>query len=155
MATRGKAARTPAECDELLNEFLAAGDLDAIVDLYEPGATFITQDRAVKVGRDAIREAFTQFAAAKPRLTANIVLTARNGDNLAMLYNDWSMSVRTPGGGAKAGWRRRTRPSRLVVVPASSAHWALGKTTSANRAVSEGKKSATARKSSARRRSAT
>jgi uncharacterized protein (TIGR02246 family) len=92
------AARTPEDCDHRLNEYLAAGDLDAIVGLYEPGATFVTQDRSVKVGRDAIREAFAEFAAAKPRLRSNIVMVLRNGDNLAVLYNDWSMSVRTPDG---------------------------------------------------------
>jgi uncharacterized protein (TIGR02246 family) len=93
-----RAAHTPEECDHLLNEYLAAGDLDAIVELYEPGATFVTQDRAVKVGRDAIREAFTAFAAARPRLRADIVMTLRNGDDLAVLYNDWTLSARTPDG---------------------------------------------------------
>jgi uncharacterized protein (TIGR02246 family) len=98
MSAARRGARAPEECDLLLNEHLAAGDLDAIVELYEPGATFVTQDRAVKVGRDAIRQAFTDFAAAKPRLRANIVMTLRNGDNLAVLYNDWSLSIRTPDG---------------------------------------------------------
>ena len=95
-----RAPRTPEDCDHLLNDYLAAGDLDAIVDLYEPGAAFVTQDRQVKVGRDAIRQAFAEFAATKPKLKANIVMTLRNGDNLAVLYNDWSMSVRTPDGQA-------------------------------------------------------
>jgi uncharacterized protein (TIGR02246 family) len=94
----GRGARSPEDCDHLFNEFLAAGDLDAIIELYEPGATFVTQDREMKVGRDAIRQAFVDFAAAKPRLRANIVMTLRNGDNLAVLYNDWTMSVRTPDG---------------------------------------------------------
>lgn len=94
----GRGARAPEDCDHLLNEFLAAGDLDAIVELYEPGATFVTRRREVKVGRDAIRQAFADLAAAKPRLRANILMTLRNGDNLAVLYNDWTMSVGTPDG---------------------------------------------------------
>jgi uncharacterized protein (TIGR02246 family) len=98
MTAARRGAQTPEECDQLLNEYLAAGDLDSIVALYEAGATFVTQDRAVKVGRDAIRQAFTEFAAARPRLRADVVMTLRNGDNLAVLYNDWSMSIRTPDG---------------------------------------------------------
>ena len=93
-----KTARSPEECDHLLGEFLAAGDVDAIVDLYEAGACFVTETRELRTGRDAIREAFVDFAAAKPRLRSNIVLTLRNGNDLAVLYIDWTMTVAGPDG---------------------------------------------------------
>ena len=99
MATTGrKTARAPEECDHLLGEFLAAGDLDSIVELYEAGASFVTDTREVRTGRDAIRAAFTDFAAAKPRLRLNVVQVLRNGDNLAVLYNDWTMQATGPDG---------------------------------------------------------
>jgi uncharacterized protein (TIGR02246 family) len=98
MSTRTGAARAAEDCDHLLGAYLAAGDLEAIVELYEPGAAFVTQDREVKVGRDAIRQAFADLAALKPRLRSNVFMTLRNGENLAVLYNDWTMSVRTPDG---------------------------------------------------------
>jgi uncharacterized protein (TIGR02246 family) len=98
MSAARRGAGSPEECDHLLNEYLAAGDLEAIVELYEPGAAFVTRDRTVKVGRDAIRQAFAELAAARPRLCATIVMTLRNGDDLAVLYNDWSMAVSTPDG---------------------------------------------------------
>lgn len=98
MTARGRAARSPQECDHLLGEFLAAGDVDAIVDLYEKGACFVTQDRQELVGHDAIRRAFADFAAARPKLRSTIVRTLRNGDNLAVVYNDWTMTVTPPGG---------------------------------------------------------
>ena len=65
------------------------------------------------------------------------------------------MSIRccTPAGGSTARRRRITRPSRFVIVPSSSAHCADGSTTSARLAVSDRKKSATTRQSSARSRS--
>ena len=96
MATR--TARTAEACDELLGELLLSGDLDGILELYEKGASFVNQDRQVLVGHDAIRTGFEVLAAAKPRLRSNIVRTMRNGDNLAVLYNDWTMSVTPPGG---------------------------------------------------------
>jgi uncharacterized protein (TIGR02246 family) len=98
MTTTGRTARSPEDCDRLLGEFLAAGDLDSIVELYEPGACFVTPEREALVGRDAIRGAFADLAAAKPRLRENIVRVLRNGDNLAVLYNDWTMSTRGPDG---------------------------------------------------------
>jgi uncharacterized protein (TIGR02246 family) len=98
MATR--TARSAEECDHLLGELLAAGDVDGIVNLYEKGASFVTQDRQTLVGHDAIRAAFVDFAAARPRLQANIVRTLRNGDSLAVLYNDWTMSITGPDGKA-------------------------------------------------------
>src|SRR5262245_45424420 len=96
MATQ--TARVPEDCDHLLGELLAVGDVGRIVELYEKGASFVNQDRQVLTGRDAIRAAFAGIAAARPRLKSNIVRTLRNGDNLAMLYNDWTMSLSSPDG---------------------------------------------------------
>lgn len=100
MTARGRAARSPEECDQLLGEFLAAGDVDSIVELYEAGACFVTREREAMVGRDAIRKAFVDLAAAKPRLQAHIVKVLRNGNDLAVLYNDWTMAMRGPDGQA-------------------------------------------------------
>ena len=92
------AARTPEDCDRLLAEYLAAGRVDAIAELYEPNACFVSQEREKVTGRDAIRAAFVDFAAAKPKLHANIVHVLRAGEDLALLYNDWTMSLAGPDG---------------------------------------------------------
>jgi uncharacterized protein (TIGR02246 family) len=91
-------ARSAEACDHLLAELLLSGDLDGILELYEKGASFVNQDRQVLVGHDAIRTGFAALAAAKPRLKSNIVRAMRNGDNLAVLYNDWTMSISPPEG---------------------------------------------------------
>jgi len=93
-----KKARAPEECSHLLAEFLAAGDLNAIVELYEPGACFVTQTREALNGRDAIRATFAGLVAAKPRLRSAFGHVLRNGDNLAVLYNDWTMQLTGPDG---------------------------------------------------------
>lgn len=93
MAPSRATARSPEACDHLLGEFLAAGDLDAIADLYEDGASYVTEMGEVRTGRDAIRDAFAPFAAAKPRLRVDIVRTLRNGDDLALVYNDWTLTA--------------------------------------------------------------
>lgn len=50
-------AKTPEECDALFEKYVNAGDLDSLVDLYEPGATLVSAPGQMAVGRDAIREA--------------------------------------------------------------------------------------------------
>ncbi|MGH7786189.1 MAG: YybH family protein [Candidatus Binatia bacterium] len=91
-------AWTPEDCDRLLCEFLAHGGLDRIVELYEPQATFVTETREALVGHAAIRASFAPLAAARPRLVANLTQVVCTGEDLAMIYNDWTMTVTPPGG---------------------------------------------------------
>ncbi|MDX2168275.1 MAG: SgcJ/EcaC family oxidoreductase [Deltaproteobacteria bacterium] len=91
-------ARTPEDCDNLLGEYLAAGALPDILALYEPQAVFFTQDRQRLAGRDAIATFFGPTAAVKPRLLSTIVQVLRSGDDLAMIYNDWTLTATAPDG---------------------------------------------------------
>jgi uncharacterized protein (TIGR02246 family) len=79
------------ECDALFERHLNAGDLDALVALYEPGATLVGTDGPA-VGQAAIREALAPLIAAKARITMRVVRIERAGDDLAALYNDWTAS---------------------------------------------------------------
>jgi len=92
------AARTPEECDALFERHLNAGDLDALVALYEPGATLVPSPSEKAVGHAAIREALGGFVAAKAQIRMNVVQLLRAGDDLAMLYNDWSGHFTDPEG---------------------------------------------------------
>ena len=84
-------ARTPEDCDRLLAEYLAAGAFDDILALYEPQALFYTEDRQRLVGHAGIAEFFGAAASVRPRLRYNLVEVLRDGDDLAMLYNDFSV----------------------------------------------------------------
>jgi len=88
------AARTPEECDHLLAEYLARGSVDDILTLYEPSAVFVTQNRRQLSGHAAVREVMTPLAASRPHLMPNLVLVARQGDDLAVIYNDWTLIER-------------------------------------------------------------
>lgn len=92
-------ARTPEDCDHLLAEHLGSGSVDEIIALYEPNAIFVTEDRQPLQGHAMLREVMTLFAAARPTLTPHLVLVARQGDDLAVVYNDWSLSAVGPDGG--------------------------------------------------------
>jgi uncharacterized protein (TIGR02246 family) len=88
---------TPESTIERFSELLAAGDLDAMVELYEPGATFAPQPGEEVTGRPAIRAALEGFLAVKPRMTGQIEKVLRAGDT-ALVANRWSLSGTAPDG---------------------------------------------------------
>ncbi|MDH3469599.1 MAG: nuclear transport factor 2 family protein [Gammaproteobacteria bacterium] len=58
-------AYKPEECDLLLIEAMEKGDVDAMVSLYEPNATFVVSPGQVVTGHAAIREVLQGYIAAK------------------------------------------------------------------------------------------
>jgi uncharacterized protein (TIGR02246 family) len=86
-------ARTPEDCDRLLGEYLASGAVDDILTLYERDAVFVTEDRNRLAGHAALREVMAAFAAARPRLTPTLILVTRKADDLAVIYNDWTLTA--------------------------------------------------------------
>lgn len=92
------AAKTPEECDVLFERHLNAGDLDALADLYEPGAVLMPSPGEAAVGRAAIRDALGGFIAAKAQLHLRVGQVVRAGDDLALVYGDWSGHFTDPDG---------------------------------------------------------
>jgi uncharacterized protein (TIGR02246 family) len=72
---------------------MAAGDVDGVVALYEPGAGLVSYDGLVTTGAAAIREALARLAAMRPRMTMNLVRVVRTANDLAVVYNDWQMTA--------------------------------------------------------------
>jgi len=87
----------PEAVVERFSELLAQGDLDAMVELYEPDATFAPQPGTEVTGRDAIRDALAAFLAVKPRMKGAIEKVLRAGDT-ALVTNRWSLSGTAPDG---------------------------------------------------------
>ena len=90
-------ATTPEATIERFSRHLAAGDVDSMVALYEPDATFAPQPGESVSGRDAIRAALDGFLAIKPRMTGRIEKVLRAGDT-ALVANRWSLSGTAPDG---------------------------------------------------------
>ena len=93
-------ARTPEDIDRLFAERMAAGDVDGVVALYEPGGGLVSFDGIVTTGPGPIREALARLAAMRPRMTMNLVRVVRSTDGFALVYNDWKMSAVDPDGRA-------------------------------------------------------
>ena len=90
-------ATTPEATIERFSQLLAAGDLESMVALYEPDATFAPQPGESVSGRAAIRAALDGFLAVKPRMTGQIEKVLRAGDT-ALVANRWSLSGTAPDG---------------------------------------------------------
>jgi uncharacterized protein (TIGR02246 family) len=91
-------AKTPEDCDRLFAECANRGDLESLVALYEPDAGFVPREGSAVNGTAAIREALGGLLAMKPHLTMKVTKTVRAGADLAVLYNDWSMTATGPDG---------------------------------------------------------
>jgi uncharacterized protein (TIGR02246 family) len=87
-------ARTPGECDRLFEGHVNAGDVEAVVALYEEGGSLVQRDGGVATGRSAIRGVIARLVAIQPTLRNDVVRVVQAGEDLALVYNDWSMSAR-------------------------------------------------------------
>ena len=87
-------ARTPEECDRLFGEHVNAGDLDALMTLYEPGGSLVRLDGSVATGHADIRRVLDRLVAMRPTLRLNVLKVVTNGEDIAMVYNDWTMSAK-------------------------------------------------------------
>ena len=94
-------ARTPEELDRLFAGAMNAGNLDALVALYEPQASLTPAPGKVAVGTDAIREALGGFLAGNPKMTLMPRVVSRAGD-LALLTSKWEITM-TDAEGKPAG----------------------------------------------------
>ena len=92
-------ASAPEAVIERFAHLLAEGDIDAMVELYEPDATFAPQPGEEVTGRDAIRDALAAFLAVKPRMTGRIEKVLCAGDT-ALVSNRWTLSGTAPDGSA-------------------------------------------------------
>src|SRR3954447_25793064 len=86
-------ARAPEEIPELLARAMNAGDLDAFVELHEPGAsTIVPTDGSVATGESELRAAVEPILALGPILD-NEVLARLESDGLALIHTRWALTA--------------------------------------------------------------
>jgi uncharacterized protein (TIGR02246 family) len=90
-------AQDPEQLDELFEKALNAGDLDALVNLYEHDASLSPQAGQAVTGARAIREALSGFVGMKPTITLRVKTVARTGD-IALTSARWELTGTGPDG---------------------------------------------------------
>ena len=92
-------ARKPQEVHRLFSEAFNAGDLNAIVSLYEPDAVLVPQPGQTVRGHAAIRQALIAFLAMKPRFVFQSGKTLESND-IAILFSNWTLTGTAADGSA-------------------------------------------------------
>ena len=90
-------AHKPEELDVLFEKALNAGDIDALMKLYEPTASVTPQPGQVVSGTKAVREALSGFLAMKPRMTLDSRTLAEAG-GIALTTSKWVLEGTGPDG---------------------------------------------------------
>jgi ketosteroid isomerase-like protein len=88
-------AETPQQAAELYMEYLAAGDLDALMSLYEPHAYFASGPESQHVGAPAIRDALRQLIDSGATLKLEL-REIRQADDIAMVSNTATLTTSAP-----------------------------------------------------------
>jgi uncharacterized protein (TIGR02246 family) len=127
-------AREPQDVHRRFVESFNAGDLDALMALYEPSAAMIPEPGKLVSGADAIRSVLTQFLALKGTIALNTRTVAQAGE-LALLHGEWTLRgtgsdgrasrAHLGGGPAPGGWDlalRDRQPVQRRLTLAGPAH---------------------------------
>jgi ketosteroid isomerase-like protein len=90
-------AHAPAEVHELFTHYFSAGDIDALVSLYEPTAVMLSQPGLEVCGIPAIRKTLLGFLAMKGtfHMSPGKVVSATD---VAVIFSDWSLDAVAPDG---------------------------------------------------------
>ena len=94
-------ATEPEQMHGLFEQAFNAGDIEALMALYEPGAALVPQPGAIAEGTAAIRESLRWFLDRNGQIALDTKLVLQVGD-LAYLSNRWSLSGGTMPDGSPA-----------------------------------------------------
>jgi ketosteroid isomerase-like protein len=83
-------ASSPIEVDNLFVKFMSEGNLESVLELYDPEISFVNQAGEIKKGISAIREELAPFAESKQVIKFDIKLIVPNGD-VALVHNQWQL----------------------------------------------------------------
>ena len=81
---------TPEAVLQSIVDGINTGDLDSLMTLYEPDAVFATQPGKLTNGFPGIREALSNFVAAKGTFDLKVTRVLKGGD-LALMTGEWSL----------------------------------------------------------------
>lgn len=90
-------ARTPVEAIEKCAEMIQAGDIDGLIQLYDPDIVMMMEPGKVQVGLDALREFFTPLLALRPKMKFTR-LSLLEADGVAQLSYRWESTSIAPDG---------------------------------------------------------
>jgi uncharacterized protein (TIGR02246 family) len=100
----------PAHIHILFLDAFNAGDIESLMELYEPNAVLVVNGQPV-AGQQSIRNAYESFLARRPRMSLKTHSVVVFDDNLAVLHGDW---VLEPGAADETGKTTRGLSTEVV-----------------------------------------
>lgn len=88
-------AMSPEEICRLFQQYMAEGDIDSVLSVYDPAAVFLNQSGEVKKGGEALRQELAPFAAVKAIFDYNIKQVIQAGE-IALMHTQWTVSAPQP-----------------------------------------------------------
>jgi uncharacterized protein (TIGR02246 family) len=88
-------ATSPEAICRLFQQYMAEGDIDLVLSVYDPEAVFLNQSGEVKKGRQGLRQELAPFAAVKAIFDFNIKRVIQSGD-IALMHTEWKVSSPQP-----------------------------------------------------------
>jgi uncharacterized protein (TIGR02246 family) len=85
-------AGNPEQICSLFKQYMAAGDLESLLDIYDPEVVFLSQSQEVLSGREGLRQVLAPLAAAKAKFDFNIKQVIQSGD-IALMHTEWKVSA--------------------------------------------------------------
>jgi ketosteroid isomerase-like protein len=83
-------AKSPEEICRLFQRYMAEGDVESLLSIYDSEAVVLTQSGEAKKGQ-GLREQLASVAAAKPQFDFNIRQVIQSGE-IALMHTDWKVS---------------------------------------------------------------
>ena len=91
-------AHKPEDCERLFAQALNRGDVEGVVELYEPDAKIRRRSGELVSGTDEIREHVKGLLSVKPTITVETSELLSSDGNLALTNAQWSMVATLPDG---------------------------------------------------------
>jgi ketosteroid isomerase-like protein len=88
-------ANSPQEICGLFEHYMAQGDVDSLLSLYDPEAVFLNQSGEVKKGSRELRDELAPLAARRAVFAFNIQQVIEAGD-IALMHTKWQVSSPQP-----------------------------------------------------------
>jgi ketosteroid isomerase-like protein len=83
-------ANRPEEMCRLFQQYMAQGDIDSVLSVYDPEAVFLNQSGEVKKSGEALRQELAPLAAMKSVFDFNIKQVIQTGD-IALMHTEWKV----------------------------------------------------------------
>ena len=113
----------PEDWPRQFEQHLNAGDLDAVVALYEPEVRFVARSGNTVIGREPIREVLAGMIRSKTRLQSRVIKAVTVGD-VALLYTDFQGTTADDLGTTVESVTRQSRSCAARTTAPGSSSWA-------------------------------